>query len=98
MQMFFHAVYQQAQDRANKTVPDLVTYIALRRDSSACQVFFDLIEYALGIELPEDVTEHPVITALRRDANDLISWSNVCNSTIIYWLSLTSYQTGHILL
>ncbi|KAI0320055.1 isoprenoid synthase domain-containing protein [Amylostereum chailletii] len=75
-QMFFQAVHQQAQDRMRGRVPDLATYIDMRRDTSGCKPCFDLIEYALGIELPEDVLEHPVVAALCQGANDLVTWSN----------------------
>ena len=34
--------------------------------------------YALDIDLPDFVVEHPVIQALNQGANDLVTWSNVC--------------------
>ena len=33
--------------------------------------------YALDIDLPDFVVEHPVIQALNQGANDLVTWSNV---------------------
>ena len=77
MQMFFQAVHQQALFRANGVVPDLETYIDMRRDTSGCKPVFDLIEYSLDLELPDVVTEDPVIVALNQGANDLVTWSNV---------------------
>jgi hypothetical protein len=77
MQMFFQAVHQQALFRANGVVPDLETYIDMRRDTSGCKPVFDLIEYSLDLELPDLVAEDPVIVALNQGANDLVTWSNV---------------------
>lgn len=36
---------------------------------------FDLIEYAMDIDLPDLVVEHPVIKALNQGANDLVTVS-----------------------
>ena len=77
MQMFFQAVHQQAFYRADGIVPDLETYTEMRRDTSGCKPVFDLVEYSLDLELPNDVIEHPVIVALNQGANDLVTWSNV---------------------
>ena len=33
--------------------------------------------YALDVDLPDFVVEHPVIQALNQGANDLVTWSNV---------------------
>ena len=41
-------------------MPDLESYIDVRRDESGCKPVFDLVEYALGINLPDSVIEHPV--------------------------------------
>ncbi|KAI0273490.1 isoprenoid synthase domain-containing protein [Gloeopeniophorella convolvens] len=76
MQMFFQAVHQQAASRTNNVIPDLETYIDMRRDTSGCKPVFDLIEYSLDLELPDEVVEHPVIMALNQGANDLVTWSN----------------------
>ena len=48
-------------------VPDLETYIDIRRDESGCKPCYDLTEYALGIDLPDFVIEHPVSIATRFD-------------------------------
>jgi alpha-muurolene/germacrene-A/gamma-muurolene synthase len=77
MQMYFEAVNEEAVYRANGIIPDLETYINTRRDTSGCKPVFDLIEYALDLELPDCVIGHPVIEALNQGANDLVTWSNV---------------------
>jgi hypothetical protein len=77
MQMFFQAVHEEAVFRANGIIPDLETYIQIRRDTSGCKPVFDLIEYSLDLELPDAVIDHPVIMTLNQCANDLVTWSNV---------------------
>jgi hypothetical protein len=77
MEFFFQAVHQQALDRRSGEIPDLESYIALRRDTSGCKPCWALIEYANGLYIPDDVMEHPSLVALGEAANDLVTWSNV---------------------
>ena len=62
---------------------DLETYMVLRRDTSGCKPCFALIEYAAGIDLPDEVACHPVIRILEESANACISWSNVRQSRLV---------------
>ncbi|KAJ7512778.1 isoprenoid synthase domain-containing protein [Mycena galericulata] len=73
---FFQSVTQQALDRAAGVIPDLESYIALRRDTSGCKPSFVLIEYANNLDIPDEVMEHPLIASLGEAANDLVTWSN----------------------
>lgn len=45
----------------------------VRRDTSGCKPVFDLIEYAMDIDLPDFVISHPIIKALNQGANDLVT-------------------------
>ena len=47
--------------------------LQIRRDTSGCKPSFDLIEYAMRLDLPGFVGEHPVIKALNGAANDLVT-------------------------
>ncbi|KAK7049996.1 Alpha-muurolene synthase [Paramarasmius palmivorus] len=76
MQFLFEAFNIQAKARDSHVVPDLESYIELRRDTSGCKTCWVLIEYALDIELPEHVINHPTIRLLEQYANDLVAWSN----------------------
>jgi hypothetical protein len=76
MEFFFQAIAQQAIDRKHGLVPDLESYISLRRDTSGCKPCWALIEYANNLDIPDDVMEHPSILALGEAANDLVTWSN----------------------
>ncbi|CCM03258.1 uncharacterized protein FIBRA_05385 [Fibroporia radiculosa] len=74
--MFFQAVTQQAMDRANGVIPDLESYISIRRDTSGCKPCWALIEYANNLDLPWEVMDHPIMRGLGEAANDLVTWSN----------------------
>ncbi|KAF9237777.1 isoprenoid synthase domain-containing protein [Melanogaster broomeanus] len=76
MDLYFIAVAKQVEDRANGHIPDLESYIALRRDTSGVRPCCALIEYAAGIDLPDEVQAHPVIIGMEEAANDLVSWAN----------------------
>ena len=75
--LFFQAVTQQAYDRKSHTIPDIESYITLRRDTSGCKPCFALIEYVNNLDIPDEVMQHPIICALGDAANNHISWSNV---------------------
>ncbi|KAK7060709.1 Anterior gradient protein 3 [Paramarasmius palmivorus] len=76
LELFFEAVNVQAKARDADTIPDLESYIDVRRDTSGCKPCWALIEYALGIDLPDYVVSDPVICALNQYTNDLVTWSN----------------------
>ena len=77
MNLFFKAITIQARTRTSGIIPDLEDYIVLRRDTSACKPCWALVEYANGLDLPDEVMEHPIIQSLDEAANDVIAWSNV---------------------
>jgi len=84
MDLFLKAVTTQARDRTAGEIPDLEDYIAVRRDTSACLPCWALIEYTHGLDLPDEVMEHPIIQSLDEAVNDLVSWSNVSVQTILF--------------
>ncbi|EGN97723.1 hypothetical protein SERLA73DRAFT_92947 [Serpula lacrymans var. lacrymans S7.3] len=61
--------------RNRGVVPDLETYIELRRDSSGLKVVFDMIEYTHGFILPEDVVDDPTFRKMVENACNVIAWS-----------------------
>ena len=81
--LFFQAITQQAGDRAEGIVPDLESYIELRRDTSGCKPCWALIEYANGLDIPDEVMAHEVLEELGEAANDLVTWSNVSDSILL---------------
>lgn len=77
MDLFFKAVARQSLDRANGVIPDLDTYIEVRRDTSGCKPCFQLIEFAGGFDLPDEVVQNREIQEMEEATNDLVTWSNV---------------------
>ncbi|KAL1759644.1 isoprenoid synthase domain-containing protein [Schizophyllum commune] len=73
---FFQSVTQQAIDRKSGVIPDLESYVALRRDTSGCKPCWALIEYANNLDIPDAVMDHPVLREMGEAANDLVTWSN----------------------
>ncbi|KAH7887063.1 isoprenoid synthase domain-containing protein [Phlebopus sp. FC_14] len=76
LEFFFQAIDQQAIDRTNDYIPDLESYIALRRDTSGCKPCWALIEYANNLHIPDEVMDHPILRSLGEATNDLVTWSN----------------------
>ncbi|KAI6008809.1 isoprenoid synthase domain-containing protein [Pisolithus orientalis] len=74
--LFFAASEREVERRSKGYIADLESYIAYRRDTSACKPCYAMIEYAVGIDLPDEVVSHPAIMAMGEAANDMISWSN----------------------
>ena len=89
LELFFQAIQQQAIDRAKGTIPDLESYIALRRDTSGCKCTWALIDCAYSLNLPEEAMEHPIIRSLGEATNDFVSSSNVTLLHPIPFLILT---------
>jgi hypothetical protein len=75
--LFFQAAAIQTNYRINGVIPDLESYITLRRDTGGCKFFLALIEYANNLTVPDEVMEHPVIQSLNQSVNDFVNWSNV---------------------
>ncbi|EAU85264.1 terpene synthase [Coprinopsis cinerea okayama7 len=74
--LYFESVVTQKQARNNGTLPDLESYITIRRNNSGCKPCYALIEFCAGIDLPDEVINHPIIQSLEDASNDLIAWSN----------------------
>ena len=74
METYFDAHCLEAD---SKEVPELEPYIRFRRNASGCKPCFALIEYANGLNLPDEVLQDPIVCKLQEIANDIISWSNV---------------------
>ncbi|KAG0696610.1 isoprenoid synthase domain-containing protein [Suillus ampliporus] len=56
-------------------IPDLETYIELRRDASGFRMMFHLIEYAGGLNVPERASSHPILKQLADQACNIMAWS-----------------------
>ena len=93
MEVYFDA---QCLEADSKGTPDMDSYIRFRRGASGCNPCFTLIEYANGLNLPDEVFEDPAIRTLQETANDIVSWSNVRLSPATSNLLLTvSARVGY---
>ncbi|KAK7059626.1 terpene cyclase [Favolaschia claudopus] len=62
--------------RERKEVLDISRYVAFRRETSAVRTCFDLVEYCVGLDLPQHVHEDPVFISGYNAAMDLVFWTN----------------------
>jgi len=74
----FRAAQSQLRSNdARRLIPDLDSYIDLRRNLSGLRMLFDLIELAEGLDLPDEVVDEPILRKLSCCAIDIIAWSTV---------------------
>lgn len=73
---YMAGVVMEADDRSKRRYRSFEDYLAIRRDSSGCLPSFALCEF--GLDLPEEAFQHPLMSALREQATDLIAIGNVC--------------------
>ncbi|PCH34836.1 terpenoid synthase [Wolfiporia cocos MD-104 SS10] len=74
-QAFRGARALSATDNEQLVIPDLESYVALRRDSSGVKILLDLIEYSAGLRIPDRIYAAPMLQQLRTDVCNIISWS-----------------------
>ena len=67
----------EAKLRENNQVLDINGYISLRRGTIVGNLIFDLIEYGLGLNLPQYVHEDPVFSSAHDAGVDLLAFTNV---------------------
>ena len=72
----FQSSLWEAANRARGTVPDLETYLRMRRITGGILVDLDLIEVVEGLRLPPEVREHNIVRALARTSNNVACWAN----------------------
>ncbi|KAI0833263.1 terpenoid synthase [Trametes gibbosa] len=73
---YIEAVAEEADLRERGEVLDLDAYQTLRRENSAVRFCFGLAGYALGIDLADEVVEHPAFMAMHLSTVDMVCWSN----------------------
>lgn len=72
----FRSSLWEAGNRARGIVPDLETYVRMRRITGGILVDLDLIEVIEGLRLPPEVREHPTVRSLAQAANNVACWAN----------------------
>ncbi|KAF8656780.1 hypothetical protein AX16_002332 [Volvariella volvacea WC 439] len=69
-------VAREAKLREYGEILDVASYIQLRRENSAVRLCYAIAEYALGIDLPDEVFCHPVFLKIYYAAVDHVCWAN----------------------
>jgi len=75
--VYADAVQMEAEYRASGKAVDLEHYHYVRRGNSGVLSCFALMEPALGIDLPDEVVEHPAFKEITVIGMDLVCWANV---------------------
>ena len=78
----FKAFPKELEVRESKEVLSIKEYTLIRRDNCALRMGFTHIEYALGIELPDEIYENPVFNEMCLAALDMAWLLNV--STLLF--------------
>ena len=78
---YIEAVAREADLREHGTVLDVDAYVTLRRENSAVRFCCGLAGYALGIDLTDEVVEHPAFMAMHLATVDMVCWSNVSTTS-----------------
>ena len=72
---YMDSVVQQAEDRDNKHIRTVESYLEVRRDTIGAKPSFALLE--LEMDLPDDVFNHPTLEKLRMLVVDMLCIGNV---------------------
>jgi hypothetical protein len=74
---YVYAFTREAELRAQGEVLSLDDYIRIRRDNAAVRTCFDLMEWAHGFSLPDEVFEDEAFQQVYWAGIDMVCWSNV---------------------
>ena len=74
---YVNAVAREAELRERGEVLDVASFEPLRRENSAIRLCFGLFEFALGIDLPDEVFEDEAFMNLYWAGADMVCWANV---------------------
>ncbi|KAG8700219.1 hypothetical protein FRC09_006100 [Ceratobasidium sp. 395] len=74
--LYTQAILQQTVNRSVDDVPTVEEFIQLRRDTSAVKMVFAVLEYSLGLDLPDEVHNDPIVAELALAGNDILTWAN----------------------
>ncbi|CAE6422309.1 Presilphiperfolan-8-beta-ol synthase Short=PSPS [Rhizoctonia solani AG-1 IB] len=74
--LYTQAILQQTVNRSADEVPTVEEFIQLRRDTSAVKMVFAVLEYSLGLDLPDEVHDDPIVAELSLAGNDILTWAN----------------------
>jgi len=75
--LYLDALHTQVKNRTLDKLLGVQEFIELRRDTGGLKICFAMGEYGLGLDIPDEVFEHPVLQEMENMANDVVTLSNV---------------------
>ena len=75
------SIILEAEDRVANHQRTVNDYLILRRDTCGAKPTFSF--FGLGLNIPNEVFDHPLMISLIENATDLIAITNVCH--LIKW-------------
>ncbi|KAI0087884.1 isoprenoid synthase domain-containing protein [Irpex rosettiformis] len=67
---------KQTTNRSQSVVPSVEEFITLRRATIAGRMVEAMVQYALDLDIPDDVFAHPALKDISDVVIDLIAWAN----------------------
>ncbi|KDR79485.1 hypothetical protein GALMADRAFT_63556 [Galerina marginata CBS 339.88] len=87
---YTRSIIQEADDRVEGHIRNVEDYFVLRRDTCGAKPSFSF--FGLGLNLPNEVFEHPLVMSMVESATDLIAITNDMHS---YGLEYSRGLDGH---
>ena len=76
-QLYVDSVVEQARDRDHTRFRSVEEHIALRRFTIGSRPSFAILE--LGLDIPQEIFDHPLLVDLRDTITDILCLDNVGN-------------------
>lgn len=73
---YLHGCVQEAINRSQKNVPEVDTYIHLRRSTGAMEPLFELIEFTNHLKIPKILREYHTLKKIKMMTNNIVCWCN----------------------
>lgn len=78
------SLFQVADLKNRQAIPDLETYIALRRDTSYGRVVCAFLEYSLDLQIPDECWRNEAFRLLIDYTTDAAAWTNVSSHRSVH--------------
>jgi len=76
IQEYFAAGVWEASNRAQRSIPDMASYVAMRPYTGGLFAYVELLTATAGVELSPRIRMHPIVQRLACLANTVICWAN----------------------
>ncbi|KAG8739728.1 hypothetical protein FRC10_005225 [Ceratobasidium sp. 414] len=74
--LYTQAILQHTMNHSINNAQTVEEFIQLRRDTSPVKMVFSVLEYSLGLSLPDEVHNDSIIAELLLAGNDIPTWAN----------------------